>query len=414
QWDERTWTLEGFLGASHIRGESEVITAAQRAPYRYFQRPDADHLEVDPARTSLSGFSGEFALSKRVGRHWEGAATLGTISPGYDVNDLGFMRRTDRTDLWLELGYSETRPGDVLRSYFLNATYLTEHNYDWQNISDRVFLNSFFQFLNYWNGNIGVTLGLPGTVDDRLTRGGPAADRPGYWTLFTRLGSDARRTVVGDVGSVFQRDRAGGHFWNLFADVLVKPAPNWEFSIGPSLLRAHDVAQYLMAVPDPLASATFGTRYVFAELDQTVSALDVRLNYTFMPGLSFQLYAQPFIASGAFGPPKQFAAPGTFDFLVYGRDIGVVSGDTIYPDGRYDGAPSFRAPEPDFNLRSLRGNAVLRWEWRPGSTLYLAWQQVRQDFASTGDFELGRDAGALFEAEPDDIFLVKVNYWLNP
>jgi hypothetical protein len=86
----------------------------------------------------------------------------------------------------------------------------------------------------------------------------------------------------------------------------------------------------------------------------------------------------------------------------------------IYPDGRYDGAPSFAAPRPDFNSRSLRGNAVLRWEWRPGSTMYFAWQQTRQGFAPVGDFDLRRDSDALFDAQPDNVFLIKVNYWLNP
>ena len=101
---------------------------------------------------------------------------------------------------------------------------------------------------------------------------------------------------------------------------------------------------------------------------------------------------QPLISSADYGETKQLVAPKTFDFVPYAAG----------------------APDLDFNLRSLRGNAVLRWEWRQGSTLYVAWQQQRANVAPYGDFALGRDRRALFRARPDDIFVVKINYWLNP
>jgi hypothetical protein len=153
---------------------------------------------------------------------------------------------------------------------------------------------------------------------------------------------------------------------------------------------------------------------VFAPLDQTVFSVSTRFNYTFTPDLSLQVFAQPFIASGAFGSAREFAAPGTFDFLTYGEDVGEIHDGRIYPEGRGEGATSFPVPRPDFNVRSLRGNAVLRWEWRPGSTLFVAWQQTREDFAPVGTFDLPVDARALFAASPDNILVIKVNYWLNP
>ncbi|HEX7120051.1 MAG TPA: DUF5916 domain-containing protein, partial [Longimicrobiales bacterium] len=155
----------------------------------------------------------------------------------------------------------------------------------------------------------------------------------------------------------------------------------------------------------------------FAELDQTTVAMDVRLNVTFDPRLSLQVYAQPFLSSADFGPPAELAAPGTYDFRVYGEDVGETTrtetGWAVDPDGAGPAA-AFNLPEQDFNLRSLRGNAVLRWEWRPGSTLYLVWQQDRRHIAPFGDFDFGRDRAALFRAEPDNVLVLKVNYWLNP
>jgi hypothetical protein len=414
QWGERTWTLDGFLAVSHVRGESEPIAAAQRAPYRYFDRPDAGHLAFDSSRTSLGGFSGEISLSRQAGRHWRGRASLASVSPGHEVSDLGFQQRADRIDVSGEVSYSETRPGRVFRRYTLWIDPAVEYNYAGENVSTRLFAGSSFQLLNYWNGFLGAGVSLPGTVDDRLTRGGPAARQPGQWWTSSRVGSDPRGPLVVSAGAGYNRSGAGGSSLRVNADLLVKPEPNWQLSIGPSLQRRHDLAHYLLTVPDATATRTWGNRYVFAALDQTTLALEGRLSYTFTPGLSLQAFVQPLLASGAFGAPREFAEPGGFEFLVYGRDVGEVVEGIIYPGGRHPGATSFPVPRRDFNRRSLRGNAVLRWEWRPGSTLYVAWQHARRDFQPIGDFDLGRDAGALLAARPDNVFLVKVSYWLNP
>jgi hypothetical protein len=414
QWDERNWTLTGFVAGSHVRGDEGAIISTQRLPYHYFGRPDAGHVQLDSSLTSLSGFAGAVSLNRRMGRLWSAYGRLNTISPGYEVSDLGFQRRADRLDAEVGGNYNDTRPGKVLRRRTVYGSMLVEHNYDRQNISNRIFGGGSVQLLNYWTGYVNVSTSLAGTVDDRLTRGGPAARRTGFSSVNGGISTDPRKKVIGDLGGFYQRDGAGGYVSELFAGATLRPAPHWELSVGPSLSQSHTVAQYLMTVADPLKTETFGARYVFAELDQTTVALETRLNYTFSPALSLQVYAQPFIATGDYGPNKELAAARTFEFLEYGTDVGVIVDGEIYPNGTGPGALHFPAAEPDFNVRSLRGNAVLRWEWRPGSTLYLAWQQNRSDFQPFGDFDLTRDADGLFGAAPDDVFLIKVSYWLNP
>jgi hypothetical protein len=414
QWDQRTWTLRGYVAGSHVRGDSAVMLATQRLPYHYFQRPDAGHLDLDPGRTSLSGGAAFVSVAKRVGRHWNGSASVNTITPGYEVSDLGFQRRADRTDLQTSLNYQETRPGRIFRRYSVSASPLVEFNYGGENVSNRVFVNAFGQFLNYWSLSFNAGSSLAGTVDDRLTRGGPAARRPGSVYLSTYASSDSRRRIVGEVFSFVQAGPGDGSNTNIGAYLALRPQPHWDVAVGPSYSRDISEAQHVRRVADPSATHTFGARYVFASLDQSTLAVETRLNYTFSPTLSLQVFAQPLLASGAFGELKEFARPGTFDFLVYGRDIGEVEDDLVYPSGRHEGAVSFPLPRQDFNIRSLRGNAVLRWEWRPGSTLYLAWQQTRSGFLPTGDFDLRRDAGAIFATSPDNVLLVKVSYWLNP
>lgn len=241
--------------------------------------------------------------------------------------------------------------------------------------------------------------------------------RPGYVNGFFGVGSDWRKPVSGFVGTHALRTSAGGWNHGMFTELEIRPAPTWSLSMGPSLFRTYSIAHYRAAIEDPTATATFGRRYVFSELRQTVLSLDTRFNLTVSPRLTLQLYAQPFIASGDMGPPAELAAPRTFDFLVYGTDAGDVApaegGVTVHPRGLGQGGEFFM-PFDDFNVRSLRGNAVLRWEWRPGSTLFVAWQQTRDAFAPVGDFDFRRDQRALWRARPDDVLVVKINYWVNP
>jgi hypothetical protein len=413
QWKQQTWTFEGFLAASHVLGDTSVMRATQRLPYHYFQRPDAGHVELDSAATSLTGLAGSAGVSHRIGRHWFTSLSLNTITPSYEVSDLGFQRRADRIDAQAVLEFNDTRPRGVIRRWSAHFVPLMEHNYDGDNISNRIFTGANAQFMNYWSANLNLTLSPWTTVDDRLTRGGPAALRPTTASAFLNVRSDPRARMVGRMGLGGERGDAA-RSRSASASLTIKPQPHWEVQLSPFLGRDDLTAQYLMQVADPSASATFGRRYVFASLRQTVFAVETRINYTFTPALSVQAFVQPFVASGSFGAARELAAPRTYRFLEYGRDVGEVANGRIYPTGQASGGVSFPVPQPDFNIRSLRGNAVLRWEWRPGSTLYLAWQQTREDFAPVGDFDLRTDLRALSSTRPDNILLLKVSYWLNP
>ena len=179
--------------------------------------------------------------------------------------------------------------------------------------------------------------------------------------------------------------------------------------------------QYVRAVADPSATALNGTRYIIADVAQRQLALDTRFNLTFTPTMTLELFAQPFLASGHFSHFKEFVAPRRSAFVELGVDRGTVvpstnadggvRGYTIDPDASGPAAP-FMIGNPDFNFRSLRGNAVFRWEYHPGSTLFFAWTQQRADQAPNGDFNFARDRNALFSIKPDNVFLVKVSWWV--
>ncbi|HEX2723591.1 MAG TPA: DUF5916 domain-containing protein, partial [Gemmatimonadaceae bacterium] len=182
--------------------------------------------------------------------------------------------------------------------------------------------------------------------------------------------------------------------------------------------------QFVTAFASAGAPAGFnGTRYVFGKLEQKTFAIDTRVNATFTPNLTLEVFAQPFLASGHYSSFKEFVKPKSGEMTYFGRDNGstVIANKnadgstqsyTIDPDGNGSAAP-FTVGNPDFNFRSLRGTAVVRWEYRPGSTLFFVWTQQRQGSDSFGDFDFSRDRSALFRELPTNIFQIKATYWLG-
>jgi hypothetical protein len=300
-------------------------------------------------------------------------------------------------------------------------------NYAGDRVHGEINGNLNFQLLNYWGGGLGLNYN-PANDDDRLTRGGPIARTPRQFSQSVNVSSDSRRALVARLNYNHSSSSDGGWSHGVGLNLSVTAGERVDLQFSPNFNRGASTAQYVSAVTDATATATFGRRDIFADLEQTTFSLATRVNVTLTPLLSLQLYAEPFISSGDYSGLKQFAQPGTFDFFRYGDDIGTVAQQAnghyvVDPDGAGPAAP-FNVLNRDFSLRSLLGNAVLRWEWRAGSTIYLVWQQRRINAVSNlgpngtdtwvGDFDFGRDVGDMFGAPADNIFGIKVNYWLNP
>jgi hypothetical protein len=410
----RQWIVSGFVAGSHVAGAAPVIAATQRNSTHYYQRPDAGYLNLDTARTSLGGHMGEIALAKTGPVY--GSLAYKEMSPGFELNDLGFQGRADYRAISTAVGRSRSKAGRIIRSS--NVLVYTNHAWNFGGTpifhqaagSANATLNSFW--------GVGVSASAtPRYYSDRLTRGGPRAQLPASWKVGANVSSDSRRLVIVGADASYQRDASGGDNTQGNLSVDLRPTTSLRVTFGPSLGVQRSASQYVRAAADPLATATFGRRYVFADLRQTTLSANTRVEWTFMPTLSLQLFAQPFISAGRYTGFKEFATPGTFEFDVYGADRGTIarSDERIYtvdPDGA-GAAPSFQFTDPNFNVRSLRGNAVLRWEYRPGSALFFVWQQLRSDPQPFGDFDLGRDAGAIFRAPATNVFLVKATYWLG-
>jgi hypothetical protein len=420
-WGRRTWDINGFVSGSLIQGERRVITSAQNASSRYFSRPDADHLTLDSTRTSMDGFAAALALAKIGGGHWIGSSTYQTVSPGYEVNDIGFQTRADYHALSNIVIYRENQADRRFRNYNVYAYSNNTWNYGGDAIFGSYNVGGDAQLANYWSvsGRFGWN---PSYTNDRLTRGGPLSRVPSQWSTGLSVRSDSRKRYIVGTNASYRTDISGEYDQAISFNVDVRPSAALRIRLDPSWLHEKDTDQFVRSVADPLATSTFGRRFVFADVEQTTVSLATRVDWTFTPRLSLQVYAQPFEARGNFRGYKEFLQPHAYRFAEYGEEIGTISENTatgvftVDPDGTGP-ASSFTVGrsfgERDFRLRSLRGNAVLRWEYRPGSTVYFVWQQLRSGLDFPGEFDQAVNDGSMFRDPARNIFVIKASYWFG-
>jgi hypothetical protein len=428
-WGQRTYSLAAQVAASRVAGDTAAIRRTQQTSAHFYQRPDrgvsSDGLfdaGYDPTRRSLMGYGLYTRLAKETGSWlWETAQNW--RSPGFEVNDIAFLDRADYRWMNANLVRQWTTPGSWYRSIWTSVGGQQQFNYD----GDRNDLQGqvYGQVtLRNWMGLSGFVIHKPALLDDRLTRGGPVVRRAGYTDYSLNYNTDTRRALSLDVGGeAGTRVGTDGSFLSANSSVTYRPSPRFLLRMGPSWSRSLDRQQYVDVVDDPTATAFAGRRYLFAALDQRTLSIDTRFNATFTPTLTLELFAQPFLASGDYQAFTEFAAPRAIAMREFGRDVGTVTGvrgdeetrPSLYridPDAAGPAAP-FTIRNPNFNVRSLRGTAVARWEYKPGSTLFLVWTQQREGSAAFGDFDVGRDRAALFRDRPTNILQIKATYWLG-
>ncbi|HEX2205905.1 MAG TPA: DUF5916 domain-containing protein [Longimicrobium sp.] len=424
-WKERTYTLMGNVAFSNVGGDSLAVVRLQNNSTHYFARPDrGGHGNglftdaYDPSLTSLRGHGGYLRVAKEAGAvRWE--SMVNYRSPGFEVNDMAFLTRADYVWMNTNVWRNWTRPTKYYREIGTVLGGQQQYNFDGDPTDRQVHLSGYVNFRNYWGAGAWV-MRRPEVYDDRATRGGPVVRRTGA-SYFSVWGfTDSRKRVVLSSEPEFGFSDDGGHSAYVNLGMRFKPASNVSLSLSPSLRQSTGRSQYVARFDDPAAAHFAGHRVVFATLDQRTLSMDTRLQVTFTPTLSLELFAQPFVSSGEYYQFKEFDAPRGLAKTEY--DAGQLTAlrsaaglDSVYvldPD-RDAATDAFTFRNPDFNLRSLRGNAVVRWEYRPGSTLFFVWQQSRSRRERFGDFDPLRDAEAVFLERPDNVFVVKATYWLG-
>lgn len=403
------YQLQGWMLSSVVRGSAPALEAVQRSPVHLFQRPGAEHLTLDPSLTMLSGTASNLRIHRVSGGPWRGGAGFQHRSPGFDVGEAGFQRMSDLRVGYVEVGYERSEPQGQLRSWEAYST----HWGAWTGGSERLErggnLRGEFLLRNLWGGWFGVEYSLEG-MSPALLRGGPGLLREAEIMGWAGLFTDARRGVRGRLETSWSaRPESGSWGWRAAPSVTWRPTPVADVRVGPVVSVQVEDRQWIGATggDDPV--------YVFGRMRHHTLGATFAADLAFSPTLSLQIYAQPFVSAGTFEDFGTVADPGAaryrdrFATLSVARDTdGRLSAD-LDRDGVaevYD--------NPDFNFRRLRTNTVLRWEYRPGSTLFLVWSQGREDVALDGSFRPRHDLGRLFAARSDDAFILKASYWWAP
>ncbi|MDB4961835.1 MAG: hypothetical protein JWP01_1834 [Myxococcales bacterium] len=410
QFAKNRWAFYTLVGGSYVHGHASSILNSQRASQRYFQRPDATHLEVDPTLTRLSGFNVNTALRKIAGTYLMDVG-VDARSPGFDVNNVGFLTFADQINPSIKI--SRTDPsvgGDIVADADLSAVVETFTDFAPDILRHRATLVGDFGFANFWRARVSAQY-TRSVLDTRLLRGGPAVHGDdsiqGAGTMSTSITKAFQFLMSSTVTSrpdshSFRTQGSVGFVWNLRSNV--------ELSFTPTFIRNIDDAQFVGA-----ASAMDGSRhYILGRLHQHTLIGATRLNVTLSPQMSFQLYAQPFISGGEYVGYKESADVRSSN---YEDRFAELSSSQVTPsmgrlgiDSNSDGTADFTVRRPDFQVSTLISNLVFRWEYLPGSNLYLIWSQARSGAGTEGAID-SSDIGDVFTDPAAHVFLVKLSYW---
>ncbi len=413
---KRDYVVAGSFSGSRVAGSDTSMLRLQRSSARYYQRPDATHLPYNPAATSLSGWSLQSDFNRNSG-DVRPNASFWAVSPGFEVNDAGYMTNADRMGMHAAVEWMKPTPDRLSRRRELVVAKWNTWNFAGDKMGDGYFAAFNMTLRNYWSVDVMGHVG-PWVYSDKLTRGGPMMLGPGFKAVEAEVEGDERKPVVWSARGEYQTRPDGSWTKQGGFGFTFRPWPSVNIEIGPEYQHEFVSAQWVRAVTDPAAVEMYGKRYVFAGLDQTEISIETRLNVILSPRMSLQVYLQPLLSVGSYTGFKEAARPRTYDFLRYGQDTGTIAYDQgagaylVYPGPGGTGNP-FLIPNPDFNFTSLRANTVFRWEFRPGSTLYVVWTQERADETSDGALAFNADITRMMRAPGDNVFMVKMSYWFG-
>ncbi|HEY4734539.1 MAG TPA: DUF5916 domain-containing protein [Gemmatimonadaceae bacterium] len=393
RFDNGRYRLKGSMASSVVHGTEAAIDRTQRNAVHYYNRPDAG-LAYDPTRTSLSGTNLQLAADKVAGTLTYGA-NYERITPGFETNDVGFLAQADLQSATAHATLQSSEPRAFWRNAWIELWQANQFTASGMPTVNYTELDMFTEFRNrmtfgasLWSDN------LMTAYCDRCARGGPALRSSPDYNLLINVGADPRGKVVPTLAAIYTvGDEGRSTLWRVRPYVTVLAHSNLSWELGTRYQRNRNDSQWYANL-GKIGSDT--THYLFAHLDQQLLSFTSRLNYTATTTLSLQCYAEPFLTTGRYFRLRELAAPRAAEY-----------------DDRYR-PYSLSTDDASFNVKELHASAVMRWEYRPGSTVFVVWTQGReQDDRDLGSFAPNRDFRGLFNARPDNTFLIKASYWIN-
>jgi hypothetical protein len=410
---DKTYMFNVNAAYSQINGSELSMVRAQRSSARYYQRPGS-HISLDSSRTALAGNGGRVQFLKAGEGHWRYLAALLWKTPGLEINDMGYQREADQLFGVVWVGYRLWEPKSFYRSVNLNYNQYSAWDFSGNHLFDGGNINGYINLKNYWGVNFGTEMNF-NVLANTMLRGGPVMKMPGGANEWFGVFSDDRKKLV--YGFNIQNSNTfqdGSHSVSFSPQITYKPTNTLVLTVRPSYFNSYDELQYVSQ-----ASFNGQDRYLFASINQKTLSMSLRVNFNLSPDLTLQYWGQPFIASGKYSDFKYITDPMASEyrdrFSVYDPADQITLEDNSYyrVDEDRDGTDDYYIGKPDFNVQEFLSNLVVRWEFSPGSIVYLVWSQSRNYYTGLGEMDFMNDIGDLFDRDnnmPHNIFLVKFSY----
>ncbi|MDA3821924.1 MAG: DUF5916 domain-containing protein [Bacteroidales bacterium] len=412
-WGNKGYNIKFVNYVSHIAGTEDAITELQKSPSHLYQRPDADYVQLDTSRTSLTGFGGNLQFWKTSGN----LNLLGAVvwkSPGLEINDLGFFRMGDEIMDLIWAGYNFYEPFSVFRRVHLNMDIYQAWDFGGNLAVAGLEAGAMSVFKNFWQFNYHFNANGNSRYNSFL-RGGPSIKMPGSSSMSAFLSTDDRKKLVLEPSFRMEKGFKDHELRSSYSlEFEYRPFNALNLSVEPEYSKSFSMFQYVSQFEQQETG-----RYIFASIDQTVLALSLRANLTLSPELTIQYWGQPFLAVGDYHDFKYITNGLSDDF--YDRfhlyDINEITPDdvenTFIVREESSGLDEYTIDNPDFHVKEFLSNLVIRWEYRPGSYIYAVWSQSRNGYDPESSFNFGKDVPAIWNIEPTNVFLLKFSYRLG-
>ncbi len=407
---KKTYMVNLNTAFSYIEGTELAMVREQTSSARYFQRP-GNSISLDSSRKSLSGNGGRLQVMKTGNGHWSFGGAFLWKTPGLELNDMGYLREADQLMQVLWVNYRIWEPKSFYRSIDLNSNQYKGWDFSSNNLFDGLNFNGHINFKNQWFVGAGTNFNY-NVISNTLLRGGPVMKMPGSLSSWLHINTDSRKKLQVNIGVQHTLNFEGsGRNLSLQPQITYKPLNALSLSLSPAYMLSYDELQYV-------EQTSFGSqsRYIYGSIDQKVIGMSFRINFNLTPDLTLQYWGQPFIAYGKYYNYKYITAPMASDYhsrfalyspeqISYNLEL-----NRYEIDENMDGTDDYVFDKPDYNFREFLSNLVLRWEYNPGSAIYLVWSQTRSNSEYTGEMDYSNDTNYLYYAQPHNVFLIKFSY----
>ena len=414
RWKDKEFFIDARLIGSHVDGSKEAIIALQESSARYYQRPGADYVKYDTTSTQLSGFGGKFKIGKGSKGFWRYSAGATWLSPGLELNDLGYMRTADEINQENEISYFVNQPVSIFRYYNITLEQFNSWNFNGTYLGSGGHLSFTSEFKNQWNFAANIIYHSK-AFDTKILRGGSDMIMPPSIMSFGGLKTDQSKKFTAGLEYRYEsRANNSATSYQIKSGITIRPFSRLKIGVTATYENNHDALQYV-ATKD-LQNVLFGSRYIFGTIYQKTLGLTFRVDLNLSPEFSILYYGSPFISRGTYSEFKRITNPEAKEydsrFALYQNPVLT---DGLYQFYDYDNGTraDYSIVNPDFNFHQFRSNLVAKWEYRLGSFIYLVWSSERTGRNGASDASLSDSYRYLRDVFPNNIFLIKLNYWFS-